>query len=436
MRDRSITRDIDIDRQYKQRYARENGKRLYEHKVNDFDSNSEIERAALFKDIFKEYQEAKLNNDIAKKNELLNKLFTTKENRREFKEFVTVCLDKILNYKIETYKRIYHNKLAVTDINAICFMLIYEFLETPEKFIKKYDSESIFTTLTRAMRNMLDKEYENNVGKLKLKVANGKRISHNSVQYEESFEIEASDKHDEVYEKTYLNDAAYQEWQKSDNIAESKEFEILKHIYNNQELFKNSPRQKEIFYLLAQGLNQKDVSSVLNCKESNISQQKKKVKNKISKHYGYEFGKQSTSDIDFTVLTKAIISIFPEMDDNVTYRKDIDYFAELNRLLEFFEYNTEKVNIQSLFLNKIDQSENIADIVLFGLIKNHRQLFINGILGKNGLTPGEALKLYWHITNAFDEYIKKINIDRKLLSDYIAFRKEYIDIKIEKGITG
>jgi DNA-binding CsgD family transcriptional regulator len=363
----------------------------------------------------------------------MNRLFKTKEDYKHHGQYVTVCLDKILHHKIETYKKYYVNKLASSDVVDTCYMLIYEFLEKPETFIKKKDDESIFTTLTRAMRNTLAKDYSKIVGAVKLKTANGKRQIYNSIFYQNDFEITSEKNDEELDNKTYLDDAAYQAWSKTDNIRiPSEEYKIARQIKQDDKIFKNSPKQKEIYNLLAQGLNQKDVAGITGCSKANISQQKNKLRKKISKQYGYNFSEVSANGLEYTDLTKRIMRLLPEMEDNITYIKNIDY-SSLLELLVYFEYKPEKISIERLSMNKTDQDIDFVDIVFWGLPLQYKYLFINLLNGMR-LSDAESLRLYWYMASVFEEYIEGIRIHREILKNYIEYRKKFIDKNSESKI--
>jgi hypothetical protein len=74
------------------------------------------------------------------------------------------------------------------------------------------------------------------------------------------------------------------------------------------------------------------------------------------------FLKYQQNGLEYTDLTKRIMRLLPEMEDNITYIKNIDY-SSLLELLVYFEYKPEKISIERLSMNKTDQDIDFVDIV-------------------------------------------------------------------------
>lgn len=195
------------------------------------------------------------------------------------------------------------------------------------------------------------------------------------------------------FEKTQFKSWSY----RANGTKPTNEYIAMEKALAEGKIFKNSPKQAEILQMIEEGHTQKEIANIMNCSEANISQQLKKVRHKIEKHYLLK-----TIDEIETEIARQVRNAIEFMKE--VLETETNFNDEIRELIfDYFGYD-DSIDILELVANRPSTDTDILDIIQARADRDTLVQF-NSIL--HGVDISKSKEIYKKIYDIFIDYLIK-----------------------------
>lgn len=306
--------------------------------------------------------------------------------------------------KVENVKNYYHIKFGTDEVKEIMYDKLIDLMQNSLEM--GYWNFVNICVKGLYNKNLITTKIENN--------KQGKNITYRE-EFLSKYNKEADDEYS-AYENYYYNSAldeySYDKYQQNDDSEVTKEYEAVQDLIENPEsiLRKDAKGQREIVNLLIEGLNQKQIADKLNVSETNISQQIKKIRNRLNKKYNI---KETRTEIELQLLLdiieEYIIKIDKTLKIDTGLNKKVIVESKIkieNMLNNIFQYSN--VNIEELFKNKIIDKTQLDIIEVLSGDNQYKAYYTIHTI-KSEYTDDSYYFLLKTMYNNLSQYIRKYN---------------------------